>query len=146
MSRGLGDGELFVGGFASGFLSRGITRIGYGVYFTTTRVIGIDVGRNGGGALGGTTAGFIQGQLMPKLSREESTKVILDLDGMKDFEFEKNEISRIEIKKPGLFGSGHLVITPSEGKPVTITLRHRIAYDRLVQLTQAFGPRLVTSS
>jgi hypothetical protein len=52
----LADGEVFLGGFASGFLSRGLTRIGYGIYFTTRRLIGINVGANGGGALGGAMA------------------------------------------------------------------------------------------
>lgn len=139
-------GELFLGGFASGFLSRGITRIGYGIYFTTNRLIGIDLGKNGGGALGGTMAGFIHGELMPQLSSEDSAKTIMDLDRIKDFEMEKDQISRIELKKPGMFGSGHIVITPKEGRPEKITLRHRIAYDRLLTLTQAFSPEIVRPS
>ena len=137
---------MFIGGFAGGFLAKGLTPIGYGIYFTTARVIGIDLGKNGGGALGGTMAGFVQGQLMPKLSTEESAKTILDLERIKDFEIEKEQISRIEIKKPGLMGSGHIVITPSQGSPVKISLRHRIAYDRLVQLTGVFSPDKVRPS
>lgn len=136
---------MFLGGFASGFLARGF-HIGYGLYFTTTRVIGIDLGSGGGGALGGTMAGFIDGQLMPIVSPEESDKVIGQLEGMKEFELVKDQISRIEIKKPGLFGSGHITITPTSGKSVKISLRHRIAYDRIIQLTRAFSPDLVSSS
>jgi len=52
------NSETFLGGFAGGFLARGLTHIGYGIYFTTSRLIGIDLGANGGGALGGTLAGF----------------------------------------------------------------------------------------
>ena len=142
----MGDNESFLGGFASGFLSRGITRIGYGIYFTTSRLIGVDLGKNGGGALGGTMAGFIQGQLMPRLTPEDNAKTITDLDRIKDFEMERDQISRIELKKPGLVGSGHIEITPNQGKPVKITLRNRIAYDRLVTLTQAFSPETVRLS
>jgi len=142
----VGDNELFLGGFASGFLARGLTHIGYGIYFTTSRLIGIDLGANGCGALGGTMAGFIHGELMPQLSPEESTKTVLDLERMKEFEMEKNQISRIELKKPGLLGTGHIVVTPKEGKPEKIILRHRIAYDRLMTLAQAFSPELVKSS
>ena len=142
----MADGEMFLGGFASGFLARGLTHIGYGIYFTTVRLIGIDVGANGGGALGGTMAGFIHGELMPQLSPEESAKTITDLERMKEFEMERNQISRIELKKPGLLGTGHIVITPKEGRPEKISLRHRIAYDRLMTLTQAFSPELVSSS
>ncbi|OLB69632.1 hypothetical protein AUI06_08490 [archaeon 13_2_20CM_2_52_21] len=139
------SGEMFLGGFASGFLAKGF-HIGYGLYFTTNRVIGIDLGGGGGGALGGTMAGFIDGQLMPSVSPEESDKVIGQLEGMKEFDFTKDQISRIEIKKPGLLSSGHVTITPRSGKPVKITLRHRIAYDRIIQLTRAFSPGLVSSS
>src|SRR6266436_899137 len=141
----MADSEMFLGGFASGFLAKGF-HIGYGLYFTTSRVIGIDLGSGGGGALGGATAGFIEGQLMPTVSQEESDRVIGKLEGMKEFDMMKDRISRIEIKKPSLLGTGHITITPSNGKPVKITLRHRIAYDRIMQLTRAFGPELVSSS
>ncbi len=141
----MATGEMFLGGFASGFLAKGF-HIGYGLYFTTSRVIGIDLGSGGGGALGGAMAGFIEGQLMPTVSQEESDRVIGKLEGMKEFDMMKDRISRIEIKKPGLLGTGHITITPSNGKPVKITLRHRIAYDRIMQLTRAFGPELVSSS
>jgi len=141
----MATGEMFLGGFASGFLAKGF-HIGYGLYFTTSRVIGIDLGSGGGGALGGAMAGFIEGQLMPTVSQEESERVIGKLEGMKEFDMMKDRISRIEIKKPGLLGTGHITITPSNGKPVKITLRHRIAYDRIMQLTRAFGPELVSSS
>jgi hypothetical protein len=142
----LGDNETFLGGFASGFLARGITHIGYGIYFTTSRLIGIDLGANGGGALGGAMAGFIHGELMPKLSSEESAKTITELERMKEFEMEKAQISRIELKKPGLLGTGHIVITPREGRPEKISLRHKIVYDRLMTLTRAFSPEIVSSS
>jgi len=141
----MADSEMFLGGFASGFLAKGF-HIGYGLYFTTSRVIGIDLGSGGGGALGGAMAGFIEGQLMPTVSQEESDRVIGKLEGMKEFDMMKDRISRIEIKKPSLLGTGHITITPSNGKPVKITLRHRIAYDRIMQLTRAFGPELVSSS
>jgi len=96
--------------------------------------------------LGGPMAGFIHGELMPRLSPDESAKAITDLDRMKDFEMEKDQINRIELKKPDLLGTGHIVITPKEGKPEKITLRHRIAYDRLMTLTRAFSPEIVSSS
>ena len=140
------DGEVFLGGFATGLLTRGLTHIGYGIYLTTSRLIGIDLGANGAGALGGTMAGFIHGELMPKLSPEESAKTITELEQMKEFDMEKDQISRIELKKPGLLGTGHIVITPKEGKPEKITLWHRIAYDRLMTLTKAFNPELAPST
>jgi len=91
-------------------------------------------------------AAFIDGQLMSTVSPEESDKVIGQLEAMKEFDIPKERISRIEIKKPGLLGTGHITITPSNGKPVKISLRHRIAYDRIMQLTRVFSPELVSSS
>jgi len=43
---------------------------------------------------------------MPQLSPEESAKTITDLERMKEFEMEKDQISRIELKKSGMFGIG----------------------------------------
>src|SRR2546421_10818963 len=106
------DSEVFLGGVAGGFLERGLTHIGYGIYFTTSRLIGIDLGANGGGALGGGTfAGFIHGELMPKLSSEDSAMLITDLERMKEFEIEKDQISRLELMKPGILGTGLFELT-----------------------------------
>ncbi len=85
------DGEVYLGGFASGFLARGLTHIGYGIYFTTSRLIGVDLGANGAGALGGTLAGYIHGELIPKPSAEENVKTITDLEQMKEFEMERDQ-------------------------------------------------------
>jgi len=79
-------------------------------------VIGIDLGKNGGGALGRTMAGFIHGELMPQLSHEESDKTTRTLSRYRSFEMEKDQISRIELKKPGILESGHIVIAPRKGK------------------------------
>jgi len=139
--------ETFVGGFMSGFLSRGLlgSRVGYGLYFTTVRVFGVDPGAHGGSALTGAMAGYIEGQLMPSLSDDENARVIGELERVKDFELAKEQIQAIELKKPGRLriGFGRVSIVPINGKTLSIQLRHPIAYDRLVQLTQAFSPDLV---
>jgi len=139
--------ETFIGGFMSGFLSRGLlgSRVGYGFYFTTVRVFGVDPGAHGGSELTGAMAGYIEGQLMPSLSDDENAKVISELERVKDFDLSKEQIKAIELKKPGLLrlGLGRVSIVPINGKTLSIQLRHPIAYDRLVQLTQAFSPDLV---
>ncbi len=133
--------ETFIGGFAGGFLEMGL-HIGYGLYFTTTRVLGIDVASPAGRGLAGTMAGLIKGELMPRLTPKENVQTIAWLDGMKAFEIGKDQIRAIVLKRPG-FGIGSLTITTVSGGPVTIKLRHRTAYDRHVPLLQAFGPELV---
>lgn len=137
------EGETFLGGFAGGFLSKGLRHSRYGLYFTTRRVIGISLG-NGPGVLASTLAGLVKGQLMPHLSQEESEKMIMSLEQMKDFEIEKNRINQLLVKKPSLTGSGRFVIRPNGGEPVKITLKHPIAYERLVELAQAFSPGILT--
>lgn len=132
--------ETFLGGFAGGFLEVG-HHIGYGVYFSTARILGVPV-PPGGGALAGMMAGFIKGELMPRLTAEESAQTLAMLDGMKDFEIGRDRIRAVELRRPGL-GVGTMTIVPADGAPIVVKLRHRTAYDRLVQLLQAFAPELV---
>ncbi len=134
-------GETFIGGFAGGFLEMGL-HVGYGLYFTTARVLGIDLTSPQGRGLAGTMAGLVKGELMPRLTPEENVQTIAWLDGMKSFEIGKDRIRSVVLKRPG-FGTGSLTFTTASGAPVTIKLRHRTAYDRLVPLLQAFGPELV---
>jgi len=141
--------ETFIGGFMSGLLSRGFlgTRVGYGFYFTTARIFGVDPGAQGGSELTGTIAGYIDGQLMPSLSADENTKLIGELERVKDFELAKDQVKRIELKKPGSYGIGfgRITVVPDTGRSISIQLRHRVAYDRLMQLTKAFSPELVAT-
>ena len=131
----------------SGFLARGFLgfQVGYGLYFTTARLFGVDPGRHGGSELTGTMAGYIEGELMPKLSADENAKVIAELDRVKDFDLAKEQIRQIELKSPGSFGIGfgHIKVVPQQGGSRRIVLRNRIAYDRLVQLTRAFSLELL---
>ncbi len=140
------EGEKFVGGFAGGFLARG-TLPGYGIYATTERIVGVDVRRVGSRSfLGGTMAGFVQGQLFPRLSAEESGRVIRELDEKKEFDLRRDEISRIEIKNPGLLTRGHMLISPRVGEKFKVGLLHKIAFERLRDLMQVFYPEAVSLS
>ena len=131
----------------SGLLSRGFMgmRVGYGLYFTTTRLIGVDPGSHGGSELTGALAGYIDGELMPTLSADENARVIAELDRVKDFALDKDQIQQIELKNAGSygFGFGRIKIVPMSGSSISIQLRSRTAFDRLVQLTNAFSPQLV---
>lgn len=133
--------ESFIGGFAGGFLEVGF-HIGYGLYFTTTRLIGVDLASPAAQGLRGIMAGLVKGELMPRLSPEENAQTIAWLDSMKAFAIGKPEIRQVELKRPGL-GTGHMTVVPNVGAPLVIKLRHATAYDRLVQLMQAFAPELV---
>ncbi len=129
--------EQFIGGFGSGFLARGFTP-GYGIYVTNLRLFGV---RDLPIASGGHLAGLVDGELMPKLSPEENIKIIEGLDTKKEFEVTKDQISRIELKKPGMLSTGgHIAITQKTGEEVKISIRHRIGYERLRDVMQVFYP------
>ncbi len=88
--------------------------------------------------------GLVDGQLMPKLSAEESAKVIGELDAKKEFDFSKDQISRIELKSPGIFGTGHIEITSTDGRKEEISIRHRIGFERLRDVMQVFLPEALS--
>ncbi|HYS01600.1 MAG TPA: hypothetical protein VET82_04545 [Candidatus Eisenbacteria bacterium] len=138
------EGEAFVGGFAGGFLARGAST-GYGIYATTRRIIGVNVVKVGARSfLGGAMAGLVKGELLPKLTPAESAAVVTELDAKKDFDVSKDQVSRIELKGPGLFGSGHLVISTLAGEETRIRLVHKVAFERLRDLMQVFDPDVLT--
>lgn len=133
--------ETFIGGFTSGFLARGFlgTRIGYGFYFTSARLFGVDAATFAGGSLGGATAGFIEGQLMPTLNPEQTATVIAELERAHDLELAREEVKTVALKRPGWLGLGRMTIHTAGGKAISVTLRNVIAYQRLGQLLYAFG-------
>ncbi len=133
------QGEEFVGGFGGGFLSRGRLP-GYGIYATTKRIIGVNVRKIGRPFLGGGMAGLVNGQLTPKLSFDESARVIQELDEKKEFEIAKDEISRIEIKGPGPISQGHIIIFPRTGDEAKVGILHKVGFQRLRELMQVFYP------
>jgi hypothetical protein len=139
--------ETFIGGFTSGFLAQGLmgVRVGYGLYFTSTRLFGMSAARWAGGSLGGTSGGMILGELMPSLTPEQTETVLGELERDKDLELARAELQSIVLKKPGPagMGLGKITIQPVQGKAVSYLLRHPIAYARLLQLTQAFSPELL---
>jgi len=137
------QGEQFLGGFAGGFLAKGGT-VGYGLYATTKRLIGVNVVKVGARSfLGGQMAGFVNGQLIPTVSADESAKVIAELDAKKDFDVRKDQVSRIELKSPGLLGLGQMTITTQLRQETKIGLRHKEAYQRLRDLMQVFYPEVL---
>ena len=139
--------ETFIGGFTSGFLAQGLmgVRAGYGLYFTSTRLFGMSAARWAGGSLAGSSGGMILGELMPSLTPEQTATVIGELERDKDYEMAREEVLSIELKKPGPagVGLGKITIRPAQGAAVSYLLRSPIAYDRLLQLTQAFSPELL---
>lgn len=147
--------EVYLGGFTSARLKKG-TFVGYGVYATNKRLIGIK-SRKGvltgaliGGAIGGAIGAVVAGKLGEKLTKDESAKIIRELEGKKDFEIGKEQISRIEVKKPNMWkvrligaGRGHLLIVPKSGEEIKILILGNKEFEQARDLMEVFFPEAV---
>jgi hypothetical protein len=133
-------GEEYIGGFTSGNLIRGRLR-GYGLYITTSRVIGVKSRKAAAGFLLGAAIGGAVGYAVgQKLSRDDGAKMIQDLEGKKDFELQKSDVQKIELKKPRWYKTGHILFTPKYGEPVKIKVGHKRDFGKLRDLMQKFDP------
>jgi outer membrane lipoprotein SlyB len=92
------------------------------------------------GALLGGVAGAYVGM---KLSRDQNAEMISELEGKKDFEVSKDEVSRIELKKPSFVSRGHIVIASSKGEDTKILIADKKDYERVMTLMQAFLPGVI---
>lgn len=141
--------ELYLGGFTSANLKKGLMS-GYGIYATTRRIIGTK--KHGGvlkgflvaSALGGK-AGTVKGDLLrgafaQAFTKDQSAKQIQDLEKNKDFDIYKENITQIEVKKPGAMHRGHIKIKPKKGKDIEVSMRGREEFDHTVDLMKAFLP------
>ncbi len=137
--------EQFLGGFAGGLLeSSGV--IGYGVYATSERIIIVNLKKTDPRHfLGGVMAGFVKGDLMPKLGADENLSVLQELNEKKELDISKPNISRIRLKGPNWYGKGEIVITSKDGQEVKVATRAKVALERLKQLMSVFYPEILVT-
>jgi hypothetical protein len=143
--------ESYLGGMTTDNLKKGHMK-GYGLYATSRRVLGVQrrkgvfAGKFVGGLFG--SAGSMKNLIVSSavghaLTKDEGVKEIEDLEKHKDFEIRKDDISLIEIKKPGTFKWGHVKIKPKSGKDVTIDMNGQKEYEYMKVLMNAFLPEAV---
>jgi len=161
-----GREEYFGGLMTSGLKKKGNFAIGYGVYFTSQRVIGIKTKRwfvvililaalaavGGASAIGlliGASpayASFIGLAVIlvviawgQKRLRFEDPLSIEELERRKDFEIRREDLSEIDLRGPGLVRRGHLTITPKAGKDITLMITQEAGvFERLRGLVSGF--------
>ncbi|WXG46829.1 MAG: zinc ribbon domain-containing protein [Candidatus Atabeyarchaeum deiterrae] len=83
----------------------------------------------------------------PEKSKEKNTQIIQALDGSpKEFELLREDIERIDMKKPGIIAlhHGYIKIIPQSGSEINLNIRDRTAFDRLKKLMIAFFPEAST--
>jgi len=133
--------EFLIGGFTS-TMKKGLIA-GYGIYVTNKRIIGIKarkryvVGAIIGTILGGPAFGESLGRA---LTKDESRKLIEELDKKKDFEAYKEDISYIELKKPSFWRRGHLLVAMKSGESIKVLVDEKGDYERLLTLLREFYP------
>lgn len=129
--------EVYLGGFTSPNLRKGIFR-GYGVYATSQRIIGV---KKRAGVIAGAFLGGLVGHYVTKaLSKDESAKQIQELDTKKDFEIYKDQISQIEIKKPGTLSMGHIKIISKKKEETKIAMAGKKEFENVKGLLKVFHP------
>ena len=137
--------EQYLGGFESGRLVKAGSIAGYGIYATDTRIIGVKSRKAllkglAGAALGGVTGAYVG----MRLSKDQSVKMIQELDERKDFEVAKSDVSNLELKKPSFWSRGHIVITRQTGDAIKIIIASKKDYKDLVSLMSQFSPTQMT--
>jgi hypothetical protein len=162
-----GHEQLFGGLMAAGLKKKGSFASGYGIYFTSQRIIGVKtskwfvliliiaaLGGIGGGVAVGLTIGptpalayliafpiitVVIGWGQRRL-RFDDAMTLEELDKRKDFDIRRDNISEIELKRPGAVRRGHLTIVPKSGKAVGFLITQEPSvFDRLQGLVAGFS-------
>ncbi len=136
--------EEYLGGFESGRMKRGFVA-GYGIYATNTRILGVKSRKAFakilvGQALGGVIGAFVG----MKLSKDQSAKMVQELERRKDFEVIRENVSRLELKKPTHWRRGHLTVVPRSGDSVKIQISHKKDFEEIYDLMDLFCRDAVT--
>jgi hypothetical protein len=139
--------EDYLGGYSSSHLMmRGF--MGYAIHVTNKRIIGVPnrssmfAGMLTTSLVGGLAS--IGGKFTPKLPSIEGAKQIQELDERKEFEIQRDQVTSLELKRPGFFSRGHLLITPKSGRPIEIEIAPGGRdYEIIRNLVKAFYPEAV---
>ncbi len=138
----LEEQEKYLGGFSSPHLVKGKLR-GYELHLTNRRLIGVKNKKAGGGwLLGVGVGGIVGGAVAGRMTSDQSEKTIQELDHKKDFSVRKDQISQIEIKKPGTFTRGHILVSQKSGETVEVKIADKSSYNQTLELMQKFYPEV----
>jgi hypothetical protein len=162
-----GHEQLFGGLMAAGLKKKGSFASGYGIYFTSQRIIGVKTSKwfvliliiaALGGIGGGVAVGLAIGPtpalayliafpiitvvigLGQRRLRFDDAMTLEELDKRKDFDIRRDNISEMELKRPGMVRRGHLTILPKSGKTVGFLITQEPGlFDRMQGLVAGFS-------
>ena len=121
-------------------MKKGFLR-GYGVYVTDRRIIGVKMrGKGLLSGLGFAFGGVIGGLIASRMTRKEVDKTLSEIEKGKDFEVYRDDVTYIELKKPGRIKGGHLKIMRRFGDEIKIDISGKKEYETLLGALQQFKP------
>jgi hypothetical protein len=149
--------ESVIGGLASADMARPGS-LGYGIYITDRRVIGIkkpdQFAKSVGGAIAGAVIGKMLGFDAPwavssalgrSLSNDENIHLLAELETNKDFEAINQDITLIQLQSPGLVSLGQLAIflRGQQTTNIAIALRTERVFENLKEMVQTHYPQVL---
>jgi hypothetical protein len=135
--------EQFLGGFTSANLhlkGRGLSSMGYGIYATNKRIIGVNSKKGLLQGIGFALGGVTGIGLVAAGRKDSSAKTIAQLEEKKDFEVRKQDISQIEVRKPHGLKVGYLNLTLNSGESIKVTIADKKEFNTVRDLMKAFHP------
>jgi len=158
--------EYFGGLMTGGLKKKGNFGGGYGVYFTSQRIMGVRTSRwfvvilvlAALAAIGGVSAIGILVGVSPAYAYFIALPIILviiawgqrrlrfgdpvsidELERKRDFEIRREDISQIDLKTPGTIRRGHLIVRPKAGRSLTVMITQEAGvFERLRGLVSGF--------
>jgi len=127
-----------VGGAIAGAI--GSATGGFGIYATNKRLFVIQSPElNPSGGSGGVQFGAFMMDELFGTTVDTRQKSIADLEKLRVFEAEKDQIDKLDLKKPVLL-SGYLTITLKDKSSFRIYIDHKKAFGHIEQLIRLFSP------
>jgi hypothetical protein len=149
--------ETVLGGLSSADMARPGS-LGYGVYITNRRVIGIKKPEQFTKAVGGAIAGAVIGKILGfeapwavssalgrSLSNDENLNLLTELEKNKDFEINNQDITLVQLKETFLINPGQLAFFLKGAKTtdIAISLRTDKVVESLKKLLQEHFPKVL---
>ena len=149
--------ETVLAGLSSADMARPGS-LGYGIYITDRRVIGVKKPEQFAKMVGGAIAGAVIGKLIGfeapwavssalsrNLSSDENLHLLSELEKNKDFEVNIKDLTLVQLKEAGIINPGQLAFFVGGAKTtdIAISLRNDKVVDSLKELLKVHVPRVL---
>ena len=149
--------ETVLAGLSSADMARPGS-LGYGIYITDRRIIGVKKPEQFAKMVGGAIAGAVIGKLIGfeapwavssalgrNLSSDENLHLLSELEKNKDFEVSIKDITLVQLKEAGIINPGQLAFFVGGAKTtdIAISLRNDKVVDSLKDLLKVYFPKVL---